>query len=71
MPTWLIPILKLLGPVALRLALKFLESKYPGIKDLIDQIINYVGDEKPEHNVESVREALGPCIGCATETKKS
>jgi len=70
MPTWLIPIIKLLGPIALRLALKFLESKYPGIKDLLDQIINYVGDDNKEHSVESVKEALTPCIGCATETKK-
>ena len=70
MPTWLIPIIKLLGPIALRLALKFLESKYPGMKDLLDQIINYVGDDNKEHSVESVKEALTPCIGCVTETKK-
>jgi len=70
MPMWLIPVLRVLGPVALNLALKFLDAKYPGIRELIKKILGYVADDKPEHNVESLTKALEPCIGCPTDTKK-
>jgi hypothetical protein len=70
MPMWLIPLVRLLGPVALKLALGFLDEKYPGIRELIKKMLGYVADEKPEHNVEALKKVLEPCIGCPTETKK-
>lgn len=45
MPTWLIPILNALGPVALKWALKWLEAKYPGLAPIIKEILNFINAE--------------------------
>lgn len=45
MPGWLIPILNALGPIALKWALKWLETKYPGFSPIIKDILNYIESE--------------------------
>jgi len=59
MPGWLIPILNALGPIALRWALKWLESKYPGLGPVIKEILKYISEEpNKERAVNQVRESL-------------
>lgn len=59
MPTWLIPILNALGPVALKWALKWLEAKYPGLGPVIKEILNFINTEPDKQQaVNQVRESL-------------
>lgn len=59
MPTWLIPILNALGPVALKWALKWLEAKYPGLSPVIKEILNFIdGQPNKEVAVNQVKESL-------------
>jgi len=59
MPSWLIPILNALGPVALKWALKWLESKYPGLGPVIKEILNFINAEPDKQQaVNQVRESL-------------
>lgn len=50
MPTWLVPILNALGPIFLKWALKFLESKYPGLAPIIKSIIDFI-DGQPNKEI--------------------
>lgn len=45
MPSWLIPILNALGPIALKWALKWLETKYPGLSPIIKDILKFIESE--------------------------
>lgn len=59
MPTWLIPILNALGPVALKWALKWLESKYPGLAPVIKDILRFIdGEPNKEVAVSQVKDSL-------------
>lgn len=59
MPSWLIPILNALGPLILRWALNFLNSKYPGLGPIIKEIIQFI-EREPDKNVavDRVKETL-------------
>ena len=59
MPAWLIPILNALGPIALKWALKWLESKYPGLGPVIKEILNFIKAEPDkEIAINQVRDSL-------------
>lgn len=59
MPSWLLPILNALGPVALKWALKWLESKYPGLSPVIKEILKFIASEPDkEIAVNQVKESL-------------
>jgi hypothetical protein len=59
MPAFLMPLLRLFGPSLVSLALKYLEGKYPGIKEVLGQIFEYI---KAENNkaqaVDRVKQTL-------------
>jgi len=59
MPSWLIPILNALGPIALKWALKWLEAKYPGLGPVIKEILKFISEEpNKEEAVTRVKESL-------------
>lgn len=59
MPAWLIPILNTLGPVALKWALKWLESKYPGLGPVIKEILTFISTEPNKQiAINQVRDSL-------------
>lgn len=59
MPGWLIPILNALGPIFLKWALKFLESKYPGLGPVIKEILKFIeGEPDKQEAVTMVKESL-------------
>lgn len=59
MPGWLLPILNALGPIALKWALKWLESKYPGLAPIIKNILDFVdGQPDKEIAVKEVKDVL-------------
>lgn len=47
MPSWLISALWSIGEKLLILALKFLESKYPGLKVVLDKVLEILGAANP------------------------
>jgi hypothetical protein len=58
MPAFLMPLLRLFGPMLLKAGLTYLEGKYPGIKQIFKNIIDYLKEEADKNvavkNVESV-----------------
>jgi hypothetical protein len=59
MPAILMPILRLFGPTLLKAALQYLEGKYPGIKDVFKNIIDYLKAEvDKEQAVKTVQDVL-------------
>ena len=45
MPSWLLPILQIFGPAVVKFALGYLNSKYPGLSDILKEIIKYIDSE--------------------------
>lgn len=59
MPSWLIPILNALGPIALKWALNWLNSKYPGLGPVIKEILKFIETEPNKQvAVNQVKESL-------------
>ena len=59
MPGWLLPILNALGPIVLKWALKFLESKYPGLSPVIKDILKFIESEPDKRvAVDEVKKVL-------------
>lgn len=42
MPSWLLPLLQAFAPAVVKFSLKLLEGKYPGIKEILEEIIKYI-----------------------------
>jgi hypothetical protein len=42
MPSWLLPILQLFGPAVVKFALGYLNSKYPGLSEVLKEILKYI-----------------------------
>lgn len=59
MPSWLLPLLQAFAPAVIKFALKLLEGKYPGIKDILEEIIKYI-ESAPDKSgaVSNVQQAL-------------
>jgi len=59
MPAFLMPLLRLFGPQLVKAALAFLEKKYPGIKEIILTILDYLKLEaNKQEAVRNVRASL-------------
>lgn len=59
MPAFLMPLLRLFGPQLVSAALAFLEKKYPGIKEVIVTILDYLKIESNKTEaVKNVKASL-------------
>jgi hypothetical protein len=59
MPSFLSPIISLLGPVLFKLVLKYLDKKYPGLSPIIKEVLKYIESQpSPAAGVENFREVL-------------
>lgn len=45
MPSWLLPILQAFGPMVVKFALGYLNSKYPGLSEVLKDILKYIESE--------------------------
>lgn len=42
MPSWLLPILQAFGPMVVKFALNYLNAKYPGLSEVLKEILKYI-----------------------------
>ena len=59
MPSFLQPIISLMGPILFKLVLKYLDKKYPGLSPILKEVLKYIESQpSPAAGVEKFREVL-------------
>lgn len=59
MPSWLLPVINALGPTLLKMALKLLNSKYPGLSPIINEVLKWIdGEPNKEVAVTTFKDCL-------------
>lgn len=50
MPSWLLPILQIFGPAVVKFAIGYLNTKYPGLSEILKEILKYI-ESAPDKSV--------------------
>jgi hypothetical protein len=77
MPAWLLSLLSLFAKPVVAWSLQFLETKYPGLKPVIDQILKWLEGQTAFGNTQAVQtlavhvDKLCSGVACPPELKNS
>jgi len=55
---WWLPLAEFLGKIALKLGVSFLESRYPGIKPILEKIVEWLSGHAEQGTAQAAIQAL-------------